>query len=124
MFATRPDLPPSVACGEKHRPINSGVPARRRCRVGFAAQADTVIGSLHSTYSRTAKIYDERAKDLRKRVSGMHAPFIGGQSESSKASLELDEDRVKPAFARKQFISPWRGSPQGPGPVIPGEGPL
>jgi len=90
----------------------------------FAAQADTVIGSLHSTYSRTAKVYDERAKDLRKRVSGMHAPFVGGQSESGKAALALNEDRVQDAFTRKQFTNPWRGSPTGPGPVIPGEGPL
>src|ERR1700744_628209 len=63
--------------------------AARCCEVlsrRFAAQADTSGGSIKATYSKQAAGYAERAKELRERSQGMHAPFAGGISRSEKES--------------------------------------
>lgn len=86
----------------------------------FSAQADTELGSLKVTYSKQAAGYDERAKDLRERAIGLHAPWAGGQSEGEKREREEETDRVQHAFARKQFQSPY-GAGTLLGGVRPGE---
>jgi hypothetical protein len=87
----------------------------------FAAQADTKVGSLETTYSKMAKGFAERAAELRRKAAGMGAPFWGGRSESEKNARAENPDRVQPAFTRDQFTTPWRGTPGGgPGPVREG----
>lgn len=90
----------------------------------FAAQADETIGSLKINYSASAKGHRERAMELRVRAAGMHSVIWGGHSESQKEAEATSLDRVQPAFTRNQFTNPWKGAPQGPGPVRPGEGPV
>lgn len=69
----------------------------------FAAQADTQFGSIKTTYSKQAEVYAERAKELRKRAQGSHAPFAGGLSVSEKESRESETDRMTARFKIGQF---------------------
>lgn len=75
----------------------------------FAMQADTVVGSLQTTYSKMAENYAERASELRERAIGMGVPFVGGQSWSAKAASRDDPDRVQPHFQRGQFRNTFAG---------------
>jgi hypothetical protein len=84
----------------------------------FAMQADTVVGSLTTTYSRMAENYAERAKELRAKATGLGVPYVGGQSWSEKAASRADPDRVQPRFRRGEF----RSLEAGPSSSIPGSG--
>ena len=75
----------------------------------FAAQADTEVGSLKVTYTKQADQYNTRAKELRSRAGGMHAPWAGGQSEAEKAAREAETDRPQAPFKRGQFTNPNTG---------------
>ena len=76
--------------------------------VRYAAQPDTLIGSLQVTGSKAAAVFSERAVELRGRAQGSGLPFVGGQSRSEKQALREDPDRVQPRFRRDQFRVPWR----------------
>lgn len=80
--------------------------AARCCEVlarRFAAQTDTVVGSLTETYSHMAETYAERASELRAKASGMSGPYLGGQSWGERWSRRMDADRVQPRFSRGEF---------------------
>ena len=79
----------------------------------FAAQADTAMGDLSITYSKSAQGYFTQAKALRARAQGMQAPWAGGQSLSEKAARAQNPDLVQPSFSRDQFDTPYAG-PFGP----------
>jgi hypothetical protein len=66
-------------------------------------KADTVVGSIETTYSKQAAGYNKQAKELRLRAQGYGEPFVGGQSKSQKRALREDSDRVQPIFRRRQF---------------------
>jgi hypothetical protein len=87
----------------------------------FSAQADTELGSLKVTYTKQAKGYTERAKELRLRAQGMHAPWTGGTSVAEKRAREAEPDRVQHAFSRGQFDNP-SGAGTLPGGARRGEG--
>lgn len=75
----------------------------------FSAQADQQVGELQINYSRQADGYTKRAKELRAKAQGFHAPTSGGLSESAKQAEQDDPDRVQPAFYKDQFDSPYTG---------------
>lgn len=85
----------------------------------YAAQPDTLIGSLQITGSKAAAVFAERAADLRGRAQGAGVPFAGGQTHSGKHALRSDPNRVQPAFRRDQFRMPWR--PRAGEDIFPGE---
>lgn len=69
----------------------------------FAAQADTVIGSIQATYTKQASGWASRAQDLRRRAQGAGGVLMPAASRSEKHLLRKDRDRVQPAFRRDQF---------------------
>lgn len=79
----------------------------------FAAQADTKLGSLQTTYSKQAAVYAQRAEELRAKAQGMNAPYCGGLSQAEKRSFHDDADLTQPAFSRTEFDSPYTGSQSG-----------
>lgn len=79
----------------------------------FAMQADTVVGSLQTTYTKMAENYAERASELRERAIGIGVPFVGGQSWSAKAASRDDPDRVQPRFRRGEWENPLAGGRSG-----------
>jgi CMP-N-acetylneuraminic acid synthetase len=86
--------------------------AARCCEVlarKFAMQADEEIGDLSTTYSKQAVTYATRAKEIRAKAQGMHAP-THVYTRSQKRALEEDCDRVQPAFRRDQFRNPYEGA--------------
>jgi hypothetical protein len=90
----------------------------------WAAQADTELGSLKVDSTKRSKEYAARAKELRNRAVGLHAPFAGGQSENEKEKRRTESDRVQPRFQRGQFHSPYTGralEPASSGLPFPGQ---
>ncbi len=83
----------------------------------FAARADTVEGSLRVTYSKQAKQYAERAKELRKRAAGMNAPWTGGTTASEREARENNTSEVPALFRKGQFNIPYQGPQAMPWPV-------
>lgn len=75
----------------------------------FAMQADIATGDIKLTYSKQAENLAERAKELRARAQGAHAPFAGGISRADKEGRVESEDRVQSAFSRGQFDNPAAG---------------
>lgn len=75
----------------------------------FSAQADTQVGTLRITYAKQAQNYLTMAQALRARAQGMQGPYVGGLSRSEKQGILQDQDRVQPAFTRREFDSPWTG---------------
>lgn len=69
----------------------------------FSLQADVQAGSASTTYSKAAKGLSERAEALRKRASGLHAPFAGGLSRAEKRALRTNRDREDGPFRLGQF---------------------
>jgi hypothetical protein len=79
--------------------------AARCCEIlarKFSAQADTVVGSLQTIYSKSAAGYAKLAKELRLRAQGTAAPAMPAISRSAKRGLREDTDRVQPFFRRDQ----------------------
>jgi hypothetical protein len=72
-------------------------------------QADLSTGDLKLTYSKQAETFAQRAKDLRLRAQGSHAPTSAGLSISEKEGFAEDTDEVQPLFRRGQFSSPGAG---------------
>lgn len=73
----------------------------------YAQQADVATGDVKLTYSKAAENLAERAKELRKRADGTHAPYSGSQSIAAKDRLAEDSDRVASTFTRRQFDNPY-----------------
>jgi hypothetical protein len=93
-------------------------PAARCCEVisrMFLAQADTQVGQLKVTSTKRAEQYLAMAKEFREKARGFQAPYVGGQSETEKASFESNSDAVLPAFTRTEWDNPWVGSQTGYG---------
>lgn len=98
--------------------------AARCCEVlarNFAMQADTEVGQMKVTYSRTAQNYAAQATALRTRAAGYNAPYSGGQSIGEKEGWRQDTDLPRPKFTRDQFDSPYvvRGDDNGALPPMP-----
>ena len=70
------------------------------------------VGDL-SIKRADAAYYRDLAKQLQRMSALQSAPYAGGISQSDKASVESDTDRVKPAFTRDQFANPGAVSPTG-----------
>lgn len=86
--------------------------AARCCEIGarkYAQQADIATGDSKLTYSKQAENLAERAKELRARAQGAHAPFAGGISKADKEGRAESEDRMQSAFSRGQFDNPAAG---------------
>lgn len=76
----------------------------------FSAQADSQIGSLKVTYSKTADGYTKRAAELRAKAQALGgAPYAGGQSISEKDAWRSDSDSPQPFFSRREYDNPWTG---------------
>jgi hypothetical protein len=91
----------------------------------FSMQADAEVGSLRLNYSKQAAGFAERAKELRAKAQGMHAPWAGGLSMAEKAARAQDPDTIRPMFSRDAFTNPWTGNvggyvPDDLGPPIAG----
>lgn len=93
----------------------------------FAAQADTQVGQLKTTYSKQAQTYTQRAADLRSKAASFGAPYAGGMSLSEKESTAQNTDAIPPRFAIDAFDSPYSGedagfglTPADLGPPFPG----
>ncbi len=70
----------------------------------FARLADQTVGDLRISYSQRAEAYKALADSLSRRGDLKFVePYAGGISKSDKESVELDTDRVEPAFERGQF---------------------
>lgn len=75
----------------------------------MAAQADSQIGQLKTTYSAQAKTYAQRAQELRAKAQGLNAPYVGGISHSDDRQWTENPDLVAPAFTRREFDNPFAG---------------
>jgi hypothetical protein len=67
----------------------------------FSRQADQTTGDISTSYSQRAKMYSERAIQLRNQSQNhTAAPYAGGISVSDKMINEQDTDVVQPSFTR------------------------
>lgn len=76
----------------------------------YARRVDTDFETVSASYSQRHKHYLDLAARLDRQAvlqgGGIGTPLIGGVSESEMDSVEDDDDRVEPAFRRKQFRNP------------------
>ena len=84
--------------------------AARVCRsiAGMYAQrANKSVGDLRIEYTSIRDQYDTLVKDLEVRGATRGASiYVGGISKTDKESVETDDDRVEPAFARDMHDAP------------------
>ena len=71
-----------------------------------ASKVDRRVGSLSISGSQGAGNYFTLARRLRFEAAMRSAPYAGGISESDKADVEADTDRVQPSFSVGQFDDP------------------
>ena len=69
----------------------------------FAALADRTSGTLKITSTTRAKVYAERAAQLRLRAQELHAPYAGGISRSEKRAQRENPNREGSMFRLRQF---------------------
>lgn len=69
----------------------------------YASQVDLVQGELRTNYSARSRRYDALARDMEMRGLRGVVPYAGGISESDKANVQGDSDRVTPDFNKGQF---------------------
>lgn len=70
-------------------------------------EADMSVGDLSIKASQKADSYTKKAKSLRALSIGRGVSiFAGGISETRKAAVETDTDRVEPFFTRNDFNNP------------------
>ena len=71
----------------------------------FSREADREIGDLAVKLSQKADSYRKQAKELRSRGGVYVVPMGGGISQDAKDTQDDDTDRVRPSFARGQFVN-------------------
>lgn len=77
----------------------------------YGRDVDKQVGDLKISASQRQSHYLTLAKQLRTRAGLSVAPYAGGITRSGKDSVASDTDRVRPAFARGQFDSPYVTDP-------------
>jgi hypothetical protein len=69
--------------------------------------ADMSVGDLKISASQLSERFAAKAKDLRRRATARGVSmYVGGRTISRKDTVEADTDRVKPFFARDDFVNP------------------
>lgn len=76
----------------------------------YARRVDTDFEGVSTAYSDRQKHYQALAVKLEKEAltkgASLGSPGVGGISESTMDSVEDNEDRVEPAFRRRQHRNP------------------
>lgn len=69
----------------------------------FARETDASLGEYSESRSQKARMFAERARELRARASAVVSPYCGGLSEAEKETAADDTDLVQPFFKRDMW---------------------
>ena len=86
--------------------LDAALAAVRAILALYARLVDKSVGDLRQSYSQRLAAYQALEARLKKQTVVYGAPVAGGISQARKDTVEEDDDRVAPAFARDQFSHP------------------
>ena len=77
----------------------------------YSRLTDKSVGDLSLSYSQKAEQYRALAHELKTEAGKTVKPLVyaGGISKADKTNRELDDDRVRPSFTRRQMDIPSGG---------------